>query len=242
MNPPDGPAAPPLESVRSLEIAATQRLLGDTIAIDDSHWQAPSRLPGWSRAHVATHLARQADALVRLAEWAKTGERHDMYASADQREGEIDAGSRRSGLDLQIDLDTAAGRLNAAFDSLEADRAWDGVVELRGGQRAPARLLPLARLAEVVLHHVDLDIGFELDALDSRTAEWILEWCAYRIRARDDCPKVTLHSDSSFVITLGSAAGGADIYGSSPRLLGWLTGRLDASAVTGAVGITPPQF
>ena len=57
--------------------------------------------------------------------------------------------------------------LSQAFDELEAD-AWDAVVELRGGLKVPARLLPLARLLEVVIHHVDLDIGYEIADIETR--------------------------------------------------------------------------
>src|SRR5215210_3808210 len=108
-----------LETLLGLVTSATQRLLGDTIRVGDDDWRGPSRLPEWSRGHVATHIARQADGIVRLTEWARTGERHDMYASSEQRAAEIEEGSGRTGLDLQIDLDTSAGRLGNAFDALD---------------------------------------------------------------------------------------------------------------------------
>ena len=107
-------------------------------------------------------------ALCRLAQWARTGERQDMYASPEHRASEIEAGSGRSGLDLQIDLDTSAGRLGSAFEELDGADAWDAVVEMRGGVQVPARLLPLARLLEVTIHHVDLDIGYEINDIDTR--------------------------------------------------------------------------
>jgi len=135
-----------LETLRGLVRTATQRLLGDTILVTDDQWRAPSRLPEWTRGHVATHIARHADAIGRLAQWARTGERQDMYASPEQRVSEIEAGAVRSGLDLQIDLDTSAGRLSYAFDELDVAGAWDAVVEMRGGLQVSARLLPLPRL------------------------------------------------------------------------------------------------
>ena len=183
------PAATQLETLRGLVTTATQRLLGDTIAVSDEDWRAPSRLPDWSRGHVATHIARQADGLVRLTEWARTGERQDMYASTEQRAAEIEQGSGRTGLELQIDLDTSAGRLGDAFEAMDEAGAWETVVELRGGLKVPARLLPLTRLLEVVVHHVDLDIGFEFDQIETTTAEWLLEWCAFRLRAPRGLPQ-----------------------------------------------------
>ena len=49
------PATPQLETLRRLVRTATQRLLGDTILVTDDQWRAPSRLPDWTRGHVATH-------------------------------------------------------------------------------------------------------------------------------------------------------------------------------------------
>jgi maleylpyruvate isomerase len=231
-----------LETLRGLVTTATQRLLGDTISVSDEDWRGPSRLPEWSRGHVATHLARHADGIVRLTEWARTGERQDMYASADQRAAQIEEGAARTGLELQIDLDTSAGRLGNAFDVLDEAEAWDAVVELRSGVKVPARLLPLTRLLEVVVHHVDLDIGFEFDDIETTTAEWLLEWCAFRLRARDDFPRLELASESGFTIALGNAGEPIAISGTSANLLGWVMGRLDGSAVRGGEGLQLPAF
>jgi maleylpyruvate isomerase len=231
-----------LETLRGLVRTATQRLLGDTILVSDVQWRAPSRLPEWTRGHVATHIARHADAIGRLAQWARTGERQDMYASPEQRVSEIEAGAGRSGLDLQIDLDTSAGRLSSAFDELDVAGAWDAVVEMRGGLQVSARLLPLPRLLEVVIHHVDLDIGYEFTDIDAQTADWLLEWCAFRLQDRDDFPKLQLTSDSGFNLAVGSVGEPVAVSGSSANLLGWLMSRTDASAVTGGGGLQLPAF
>jgi maleylpyruvate isomerase len=165
-----------------------------------------------------------------------------MYASPEHRVNEIEAGAGRSGLDLQIDLDTSAGRLSSAFDELDAAGAWDAVVEMRGGLQVPARLLPLPRLLEVVIHHVDLDIGYEITDIDTQTAEWLLEWCAFRLHIRDDFPRIQLTSDSGLTLTLGSVGEPVVVTGSSPNLLGWLMSRTDTSAVTGGGGLRLPAF
>ena len=235
-------SAPPLDAVRGLVTSATQRLLGHTIAISDQDWRAPSRLPGWSRGHVATHIARHADALVRLTEWARTGRRQDMYPSRGQREHEIEEGAGRPGLALQVDLDSTAGHLETAFEGLDRSGAWDAEVELRGGLRVPARVLPLARLTEVVLHHVDLDVGFEVSDIDPTTAEWLLEWCAFRLRGRDEFPTLRLTTDTGFETSVGSAGQPLAVSGSSAALLGWLTGRAAPDAVRGAAGLRLPSF
>ena len=46
----------------------------------------PSLLPGWSRGHVLTHLARNADGAVNLLTWARTGVETPQYVSQEQRE------------------------------------------------------------------------------------------------------------------------------------------------------------
>jgi maleylpyruvate isomerase len=236
------PATTQLETLRGLVTTATQRLLGDTILVTDEQWRAPSRLPDWTRGHVATHVARHADGTVRLAQWALTGKRLDMYPSPEHRANDIEAGAGRSGLDLQIDMDTSAGRLSAAFDEIDGAEAWDAMVEMSRGLKVPARLLPLARLLEVVIHHVDLDIGYEITDIDTQTVEWLLEWCAFRLRDREDFPRLELTADSGFTTAVGSVGGPVAVSGSSAQLLGWLLGRNDASAVTGADGLQLPAF
>jgi maleylpyruvate isomerase len=165
-----------------------------------------------------------------------------MYPSPEHRAAEIEAGAGRSGLDLQIDLDTSAGRLSSAFDELDAADAWDAVVEMSRGLQVPARLLPLARLLEVVIHHVDLDVGFQITDIDDQTAEWLLEWCAFRLRDREEFPRLQLTSDSGVTTAVGSASEAVLVSGSSANLLGWLLGRTDASAITGADELRLPAF
>ena len=230
-----------LDGLLELLGTGTARLLGETIRVSDEDWRDPSRLPGWSRGHLATHIARQADGLGRLAEWARTGTRTDMYPSPHQREHEIEEGASRSGLELQVDLDTSARQLEQAFAAVEEAGAWDATVELRGGLQVPARLLPLARLLEVTLHHVDLDVGYTVGDIDAPTADWLLEWCAFRLRERDEFPRLELVSPTTR-ISLGSSGRGRVVRGGSAELLGWLSGRSDSSAVEGSGGLQLPAF
>jgi maleylpyruvate isomerase len=238
-------SAPAVEGLRALMVTATQRLLGDTIKVTDEEWRGASRLPGWTRGHVATHLARQADAVVRLIDGARAGSPQQMYGSPGQRETEIEAGAHRSGLELQIDLDTSAGALSEAFESVAQDAAWEAVVELRGGDQAPVRLLPLARLAEVVLHHVDLDIGMQLADVDQATADRLLDWLTFRTAGRQDFPRLRVRSTSGSWEVGGRSSADREppeVTGESAALLGWLTGRGDRSTLDGAGEVELPAF
>ena len=58
--------------------------------------RAPSLCEGWTRAHVVTHIARNADALSNLVHWATTGEPTPMYASPESRDADIAEGARRA--------------------------------------------------------------------------------------------------------------------------------------------------
>ncbi|MGH9095430.1 MAG: maleylpyruvate isomerase N-terminal domain-containing protein, partial [Acidimicrobiales bacterium] len=51
--------------------------------------RTPSLLPGWTQAHVVTHLARNADGLVNLLAWARTGIQTPMYVSWQRRNEDI---------------------------------------------------------------------------------------------------------------------------------------------------------
>jgi uncharacterized protein (TIGR03083 family) len=53
--------------------AATDQLLATVATFDDADVRQPSRLPGWTRGHVLTHIARNADAQTRMLTWARTG-------------------------------------------------------------------------------------------------------------------------------------------------------------------------
>jgi len=53
--------------------AAHERLHARARLIDDGVARGPSRLPGWTVGHVVTHLARNADSVVRRLHGAAAG-------------------------------------------------------------------------------------------------------------------------------------------------------------------------
>ena len=65
--------------------AATGDLVTGIGGLSDGDVRRPSLLPGWSRAHVLTHLARNAEGGVRLLGWARTGVPSYEYESLDAR-------------------------------------------------------------------------------------------------------------------------------------------------------------
>ena len=63
---------PPWETLTGWAAAGQQRVEQAAAALDPAQVAGPSRLSGWTRGHVLSHLARNADALVNLLTWART--------------------------------------------------------------------------------------------------------------------------------------------------------------------------
>ncbi|WP_409464651.1 maleylpyruvate isomerase family mycothiol-dependent enzyme [Amycolatopsis sp. GA6-003] len=118
----------------------------------------PSALPGWTRKHLAAHVAANADALGNLVHWARTGERTPMYTSPEQRNADIEAGSQLPEAQLTSWLQDSARSLESAMASLTPQQ-WQAEVVTAQGRTVPAAEIPWLRAREVCVHAVDLGSG-----------------------------------------------------------------------------------
>jgi maleylpyruvate isomerase len=225
------PGPVPVADVHLWKTEATQRLLGYTIALTEDAWHEPSLLPGWSRAHVATHLARNAEYVRGIIEAATAGLPQQEHPDPERVKQELEAGADRSGLDLQIDLDSTAGALQG---TIEAVTDWTPLVRLDGAD-LPLSAVPLMRLHEVYLHHLDLDCGFTADGVDPAAAAWLLRWTLFRLRNLRS-PRIDLRTDT-VADAIGHGAERLRIQGTDARVWAWLTGRGDPDIVEGADGV-----
>jgi maleylpyruvate isomerase len=148
------PPATEIDQVRRATRAAL-RALDD---LTDDQAAAPSRLPGWTRAEVVTHLARNADAVRGMVEAAARGEVGQMYPSPQARADGIAEGFGASAAALRTDLRDAHDRMVEAWTSL-APEGWDRMG--RASARRTMRDFVWMRWREVEVHHVDLDLGYE---------------------------------------------------------------------------------
>lgn len=208
-----------LRSVRE----ATDRLLTAVAKLDNASLAEESHLPGWTRGHVLAHLARNADALVEVFEG------RPMYESATSRDSDIERDSGRPLLEQLEDVRNSADRWQAVA---ERPQDWTRTVELRNGVTDTAARVPFRRLIEVELHHVDLNIGYELSDLSEEFTGREIEFLADRWSGRPDVPPVTLktyHSDRVWY-TGGSEGTPVTLVGTPDELLGWLAGRGDEGA------------
>ena len=206
---------------------ATDRLLATVDRLTDDDVRAPSGLPGWTRAHVLTHLARNADALGNLAWWARTGEERDMYPGGPSaREEAIEAGAGRRQGDLRLDLNESAERLLEQFADFPAEGLAREVRSGRGGTWLGWEL-PLMRLREVEIHHVDLGLpGFTFD-------DWPVEY------VREELRRQVMVAASRSPMGVGGTRGLPEGALAMPeaRRLAWLIGRLVVPDLP-----TPPPF
>jgi maleylpyruvate isomerase len=141
---------------------ATQLLIDDARIMTSSDLRAPSLLPGWSRAHVLSHLARGADAMRNLLTGARAGQDRPAYASPQARHADIDRSAAAEAQELVDDLAGSAMALRTVARQLP-DAAWRYQVQMPDSLRFPASHLLARRLAEVELHHCDLGIGYGHD-------------------------------------------------------------------------------
>lgn len=137
---------------------ATDRLIADVESLDDAALREPSTLPGWSRAHVVTHLSRHADALCRTADAARRGDLVEPYVGGPAgRSAEIEEGAQRDAMSIRRDLAASVERLAAVWRHLPPETWTQPTKALRGTRPLAAGVT--ARLVEVEVHHVDLGVG-----------------------------------------------------------------------------------
>ncbi|MFC8451203.1 maleylpyruvate isomerase family mycothiol-dependent enzyme [Kitasatospora sp. NPDC057223] len=226
---------------------ATAHLLRSVAELPPEAVAGPSALPGWTRGHVLTHLARNADSLVNLLDGARTGRDIPQYATPEARDQDIEDGAPRP-LDLQLaDLHESAERFTMAAAALD-DAAWGAEVRHRAGYVFGAFEIPWRRLVEVEYHHVDLDAGYTPAHWPERFAVVEFHRLTAALDSRAGLPALLLVSDDTADrahtgtahVTPGTpatpdGAAGDDtaltVEGPVRALTAWLSGRSDGDGL-----------
>jgi maleylpyruvate isomerase len=225
--------------------AAIDRLLTTASALSDDQVREPSLLPGWSRGHVLTHIARNADGLRNLLIWAQSGVETPQYPSIEDREAQIETGSGRPADELAADISQSASAFADHARQLPED-AW--LAEVRGsrGPAHPAWFTLHRRLFEVEIHHADLAARYQ----PADWPDWFVTAELYRITGdlamNADTPAAVLSdvdTGRQYFLRPDSTSD-LEIFGSGHGLLAWLLGRdsgADLSAVPdGSLPAIPP--
>ncbi len=212
---------------------ATTVLRASAERVSDEQAREPSLLPGWSRGHLLTHIARNADSLRNLLVWARTGIETPQYRDFDERTEGIEGGAGRSASELLADLDTSAAALDAEAARLP-DAAWAANVTGMQGNEHQGWYTLWRRLTEVEIHHVDLGVGYGPADWPHAFATYSLEQAAASF-AGPHSPAVTLRSsDAPVVVHIGPAGDEpvTTVTGPVRMLLAWLTGRSTGAGLT----------
>jgi maleylpyruvate isomerase len=204
-----------------------ERLFGTALGrLTDEEFDAPSLLPGWRRRQVLGHVARNADALVNLLTWARTGVETPMYPTPDARDAGIAEAAAYDPPRLRGEVLAATGRLAEAVHALP-ETAWAAEVRTAQGRSVPALEVPWMRCREVFVHAVDLDAGIGFaDVPDDVQAAMVDD--VFRMwDRRDQAPDVVV-----FAGDREWGTGAVAVSGALPDVTAWVTGRSDGAALT----------
>ncbi|MFF7359593.1 maleylpyruvate isomerase family mycothiol-dependent enzyme [Streptomyces sp. NPDC008125] len=168
-----------LAEIRTWARTGTRLVLDAVAGLDEAGFTADSALPGWTRKHLAAHVAANADALCNLVRWAATGVETPMYASPKERGAGIAKGPALSADELRSWLAASARTLDEGLDALTEEQ-WHHEVVTVQGRTVPATELPWMRSRETCVHAVDFGTGVSFADLP----EGFLTVLAGEIRAK----------------------------------------------------------
>lgn len=244
------PVAVPPPLAESLAWAADGQahLRGLMTRMGGEAFTARSSLAGWTRAHVLTHLARNADAMINLLHWARTGEPTPAYPSPQAREDDITAGAGRTPDEIRADVVATSDRLADAVRAMP-EKAWAARVRNVQDVEIPAVAVPWIRAREVWVHAVDLDVGASFKDLPIPMRQVLVADAVATLETRPGCPHVRLEeSRTGQVREFGpgpAAEDGAEpgdlgtVRGKAPDLIAWLLGRPFGTGLRDADGARP---
>jgi len=214
-----------------------QRLLASASALSDEQLREPSLLPGWSRAHVLSHLTGNADGLRNLLIWAQTGVETPQYPSQEARDKQIEERASQPAEQIVAELSRSTKEFTAQARELSGE-AWTAEVRAIRGPAHPGWYTLHRRLSEVEIHHVDLAAGYASADWPTWFVEAMLYDATGRLRGNAEAPSAVLtDSDTGRQFMLQPDPGSGEmpdlaITGPGHLLLAWLLGRNDGEELS----------
>lgn len=206
-----------LRSDLSLLDRETGMVLATIESLSDDEMTAASLCRGWSRADVIAHLASNGRALVKLIDWATSGGEQQLYASQEARDDEIAELATLPGKELVNRFRESATYFAGQAERLTGDLAVDEV-HLHG-KRIPATSIVALRIAEVIVHHHDLDTTWTIEEADLDAQLYGVE-AAVRTMQAKDAPGMTLVTEEGDEWVVGD--GSLRVESDREGLLAWL--------------------
>lgn len=181
----------------------TEMFLATAASLSDDELAAPSLCDGWRRADVVAHIASNGRALVKLIDWAVTGQEQAPYASAEARNQEIAELADLPREELVEKVRESASYFAEQSQRLAGELAVEEV-HLHGKQ-IPATSIVALRIAEVVVHHHDLDTAWTIEEADPDSLLNALEAAVRTMRAKG-APGMTLVTEERDEWVIGDGA------------------------------------
>lgn len=208
----------------------------------DADVAAPSLCDGWTRGHVLTHLARNADGIAATLAGALRGEVVERYPDGwDARNADIDAGAARPLAELVADVRDSAERLDRVLAAIADANAWRRPTE-RGH---PAAHWVFARWREVEIHRLDLAGDYGPQRWPAVFVENLLAEAGETLAERAEVPvRVEVTAEGSLsdeqVGSVWTAGEGERVAVSGPdwAVLAWMVGR--PTTAGDALSAAPP--
>lgn len=186
---------------------------------------APSLCEGWTRAHVIAHVASSGRALVGLIDWATSGEERQLYASPEARAEAIAALAALPREELLAEVRDSAAAFAGEAQRLTGELA---IPEVKvGGRELPATSIVALRIAEVAVHHHDLETAWTIEEADPDSLLNAIEAVVRAIQAKG-APGMTLVTEERDHWIIGNGA--LHIESDREGLLKWLA-RGDAAHI-----------
>lgn len=174
-----------------------QRLLQSLDSLTDDQCREPSALPGWTRGHVLSHLARNAESHVHVLQCAARGEVGEQYVGG--------AKARKEGIESHAN-DSADSLVNAVRRSIYAlegqwaatnSEGWQGHGVNSAGASIAMSDIVFLRWREVEVHHADLALAFTFADWNSTYVRYELDrqvmmWRASKPMGLTPVPKIAL--------------------------------------------------
>lgn len=217
----------------------TERLVDTAASLANDAVLAPSLCEGWSRGHILTHVARNADGLARVCRAVLDGSGETMYAADDVRDADIAAGCRRSVRDLTADVRESAEQLAPLLARLGPEQVGASAERTPGGRRIAAEDVRYLRLRELVYHHVDLNAGFTFEHVAPELLALFLDETVTNLRRHDEATGLTIRTTEGDTHTVGDGA--THVSGTRAAVLAWLArGQTDGVRADGPLPDVPP--
>ncbi|MDQ1060367.1 maleylpyruvate isomerase [Arthrobacter globiformis] len=203
----------------------TDMFLATVSSLSDEELAAPSLCEGWTRAHVIAHVASSGRALIGLIDWATSGEERRLYASPEARSEAIAALAALPREELLAEVRDSAAAFAAEAERLTGELA---APEVRaGGRDLPATSIVALRIAEVVVHHHDLETAWTIEEADPDSLLNAIEAVVRALRAKG-APGMKLVTEERDQWIIGNGA--LHIESDREGLLQWLA-RGDAAHI-----------